>query len=206
MRDDTARRFGAALAAAILMVAGSCASVPPTNYYVLGSPRESERGGGESVFPYSVSIASFESEPVYMRKKIIWRSESNRMGYYSYDKWAALPAEMFTFRLYERAHDSGLFGSVRADAPHGRADLILTGKIISFEELDTAQGWFGKVEVDAQLVDTDGTVIWSGVVGQTEPASEESVEAAVEAMASATEAVITRILSSVENALGEREP
>lgn len=205
MRADTLCRMRAALAAAVLVCAASCASIPPTNYYVLGLSREAGHTDGGSKFAYAVSIAAFESEPVYLRKKIIWRSESNRLGYYPYDRWAALPAEMFAFRLYERAHEANLFKSVHTDTPPGRADLIVKGKIISFEELDTPDGWFGKVEAMVELTDPEGAVIWSGVVNRTEPAAEQSVEAAVKAMAEATEAVITEILDSIEQSLEQRQ-
>ena len=60
-----------------------------------------------------------------------------------------------------------------------------------------------KVKVAVELTDPDGSVIWSDVVGHMEPTSEQSVEAAVEAMAEATEAVITKILVSIESALRE---
>jgi ABC-type uncharacterized transport system auxiliary subunit len=138
-----------------------------------------------------------------VRKKIIWRSEPNRLGYYSYERWAALPAEMFAFRMYERAHGSGLFRSVRAEGSRANADLFIGGKIIAFEELDTADGSYGKVEVKVELTDGDGKMIWSGVKSHTEPASGPGVEAVVKAIARATEAVITEALSSIELSIGE---
>ena len=179
----------------------SCASIPPTNYYVLGLPRESARSGGESRFPHAVSIGPFESEPAYVRKKIIWRSESNRLGYYSYDRWAALPSEMFAFRMYERADGSGLFRSVRPEGSRAEADLFIGGKIIAFEEFDTADGSYGRVEVSIELTDGDGGTIWSGVKSHTEPTAEPGVGAVVEAIAAATEAVITEALSSIESSI-----
>jgi len=206
LRADSAGRLsGAALVFAALLLAASCATIPPTNYYVLGLPSERGHSGGDGKFPYAVSVAPFESEPVYLRKKIVWRSGSSRVGYYSYERWAALPAEMFAFRLYERARGSGLFKDVCASSLSGEADLILRGKIMSFEELDTSDGWLGRVEVKVELADADGAIIWSDVVARTAPASEESVEAAVAAIASATEAVITEILASVEQALEDSE-
>ena len=179
----------------------SCASIPPTNYYVLGLPRESARSGGESRFPHAVSIEPFESEPTYVRKKIIWRSESNRMGYYSYERWAALPAEMFAFRMYERARGSGLFRSVRPEGSRSEADLFIGGKILAFEEFDTADGSYGRVEVALELTDGDGETIWSGVKSHTEPTTGPGVEAVVEAIAVATEMVITEALSSIESSI-----
>lgn len=203
MSGKSARRTGPALVAAALLFAVSCASIPPTNYYVLGLPREPGRSSGENKFPYSVSIEPFRSEPTYLRKKIIWRSESNRLGYYSYDRWAALPAEMFAFRLYERACGSNLFRSVSADGSREQTDLTLKGKIIAFGELDTAGGWYGIVEVKVELADRDGALIWSGIESHAEPAPEQSVEAVVGAIAGATEAVITSVLISVERSLEE---
>jgi ABC-type uncharacterized transport system auxiliary subunit len=190
-----------ALTAAILSCALSCASIPHTNYYVLGLSHNPDQTTHESKFPHTLAIAPFKSESTYARKKIIWRSGPNHLGYYPYDRWAALPAEMFSHRLYQRALNSNLFGRVLSGAASEDADLILKGRITSFEEVDTREGWFGKVEVEAELVQSDGTVIWSGIVGHTEPAAEESVDAAVNAIARATEATITIILSSAERSL-----
>lgn len=179
----------------------SCASIPPTNYYVLGLPHGSGNPDGASKFPYAVSVAPFASEPAYLRKKIIWRSETNRLGYYSSERWAALPAEMFAFRLYERAGDSNLFRSVHAGGPRNEADLILGGRIIAFEELDTDAGSFGNVEVELELVDKTGKRIWSATEGHAEPLSGQGVEAVVKALAVATESVITEALTSIEESL-----
>lgn len=209
MSASITRRLGAALGtvfgvAALAAGSLSCASIPPTNYYVLGLPREGNAPIGESNSSYTVSIAPFESEPAYMRKKIVWRSESNRMGYYSYEKWGALPAEMFAFRMYERAHGSGLFESVRSEGSRKEADLFIGGRIIAFEELDAADGLYGKVEVEIELSDGEGKIIWSGVENHTTPASERSVEAVVEAIADAADAVITKALVSIGLSLEER--
>jgi ABC-type uncharacterized transport system auxiliary subunit len=110
---------------------------------------------------------------------------------------------MFAFRLYERAHGSGLFGSVRAEGSRAEANLFIGGKIIAFEELHTADGSYGRVEVKIELTNSDDKIIWSGVKSHTESASEPGVEAVVEAIATATEAVITEALSSIELALEE---
>ena len=182
----------------------SCASIPSTQYYVLGLPREPDRTSGESKHPYSVLIASFESEAVYMRKKIIWRSQSNRLGYYSYEKWAALPAEMFAFRFYERTLSAGLFKRVNAEGSNNAADLIISGKIIAFEEQDDADGHYGRVTAKIQLADKDGVVIWSGVESHAEPVSEQNIEAVVRAIAGATDAVVTRALESMDSSLKEK--
>ncbi len=206
MRPRRLRRVAAALSMAAPLVLASCAtSIPPTNYYVLGLSNSPAQTAVESSFPYTLAIAPFESESIYLRKKIVWRSGPNRLGYYSYDKWAALPAEMFSYRLYERAQSSGLFKSVVSDAASGSADLILRGRITAFEEVDTPEGWFGRVEVEAELTQSDGTVLWSGVAGHTEPAAEQSVQATVKAISRATEATITALLSSVEQALRDRQ-
>ncbi len=205
MNVSVARRIAAGFGVGAFALACvlSCASIPPTNHYVLGLPREPPPPGGETRFPQAVSIDPFESEPMYVRKKIIWRTESNRLGYYSYERWAALPAEMFAFRMYERAHASGLFRSVRAEGSRAEADLFIGGKIIAFEELDTADGSYGRVEVKIELTDGGGKMIWSGVKSHTEPASGPGIEAVVEAMAAATEAVITEALSSIASSLEE---
>ena len=192
------------LVVAALAFSASCASIPSTKYYVLGLPREPDRAPGKSKYPYSVLIAPFESEPIYMRKKIIWRSQSNRLGYYSYEKWAALPAEMFAFRFYERSLNAGLFKRVNAEGSNDAADLVISGKIIAFEELDDADGHYGRVAAKIQIADKDGIVIWSGVESHAEPVADQNIEAVVRAIADATDAVVTRALESMDSSLEKK--
>lgn len=206
MRLRRLRGFVAALTTVAPLALASCASIPPTNYYVLGLAHEPAHKSYESSLPHTLAIAPFGSESIYLRKKIVWRSGPNHLGYYSYEKWAALPSEMFSHRLYERAQSSGLFDRVVSSAASESTDLVLKGKVTAFEELDTPEGWFGKVEVQAELTRSNGTVIWSGVAGHSEPAAEQSVQATVEAISNATEATITSLLSSVEQALRDRQP
>jgi ABC-type uncharacterized transport system auxiliary subunit len=193
-----------ALVLILFALSASCASIPSTNYYVLGLPREPDRTGGESKYPVSVFIEPFESEPVYLRKKIIWRSQAN-LGYYSYERWAALPVEMFAFRLYERSHSAGLFKSVRAGGSRDAVDLVISGKMIAFEELATANGHYGRVEAKIEIAERTGTVIWSGIESHSEPVSGHGIEAVVRAIAEATDAVVLKTLESIDLSLEQSE-
>jgi ABC-type uncharacterized transport system auxiliary subunit len=186
-----------------ILFAASCASIPSTNHYVLGLPRESDVATGKSKYTYSVAIAPFESEPVYMRKKIIWRSHSTRLGYYSYEKWASLPSEMLALRLYERCHSAGLFKTVYAEGS-GAADLVISGKVIAFEELESEDGHFGRVEAMIQIAERDGESIWSGVVSHAEPVGERNIRTVVQAIADATDEVLTQAIESMDSSLEER--
>ena len=204
MRTKYALALVVMLTAAISVGIFSCATVPPTNYYVLG--RSDHAGQMSETLPYTIAIAPFESETTHMRKKIAWRSETGRLGYYPYDKWAALPAEMFAFRMYQRAHSSNLFSRVVSGTASDDVDFILQGELISFEEMDTPEGWFGAVEARVELLRRDGTIVWSGTASHMEPATEEAVDAVVKAIADATEATITEMLSSIEESLREIQP
>ena len=194
----------AALSASFLVALSCSTTIPPADYYVLGSQQASPRSNPASTLPYTLSVAHFESAETFLRKSIVWQTDENQLGYYSYQRWAETPAEMFSYRLYQRAHESGLFRQVVWGLSTGEADLIVKGKITSFEELDTSEGWYGKVQVEAVLLKSDGAILWSGLVGDTQPAAEKSVKAAVDAITKATEVTLTKILSSIEQTLGKQ--
>ncbi len=198
MPTSSRQNLIAAFMVFLAMAPASCASIPPTNYYVLGFSDASQIADRDHVFPHTLAVANFDSKPLYIRKKIIWRSESNQVGYYSYEKWAALPAEMLSYRLFARANESRLFNRVIMGAAAIDADFVLTGTILSFEELAAPEGLFGKVEVKAELLRRDGTVLWTDIAGHAEPVTGQKMEDTVGAIATAAEKTITEILSSVE--------
>ncbi len=201
------RHVGRAVSCALsfLLILSCSTTVPPATYYVLGSPQISAKPTPVAKFNYTLAVVHFESAETLLRKSIIWQNDS-QLGYYSYQRWAETPAEMFSYRLYQRALESGLFRHVIWGSGTGEVDLVLKGKITSFEEIDTPEGRCGKVQAEVALLKNDGTVLWSGLVGDTEPAAEENVKSVVSAITSATETAITSILSSVENTLGEEKP
>jgi ABC-type uncharacterized transport system auxiliary subunit len=188
---------------ALTCLAACSARIPPTNYYVLGFTDSQTQNPLESRFPYTLLVEPFESNSVYLQKKIVWRSGPNEIGYYPYEKWAALPSEMFTYRLYRYAQESGLFQRVYSiDAPRP-TDLRLGGRIMAFEELDTPEGRFGHVSVSAELARADGTIIWNGESSHKIRMAEQTPEAVVNAIAAATEAVVAEMLSSIEQLLAQ---
>jgi uncharacterized lipoprotein YmbA len=81
MRLRRLRGLAAALTTAAPLVLTSCAGIPPTNYYVLGLSHDLPQTAYESSLPYTLAIAPFDSESTYLRKKIVWRSGPNRLGY-----------------------------------------------------------------------------------------------------------------------------
>ncbi|GAB4341408.1 MAG: hypothetical protein Kow0099_18110 [Candidatus Abyssubacteria bacterium] len=182
-------------------LAACSAKIPPTNYYILGFSDTLTDGPPQARFPYTLLVEPFDANSVYQQRKIVWRSAPNELGYYPYDKWGALPTEMFTYRLSRSARESGLFQRVYPIAAPNAADLRLGGTLLAFEELDTPEGWFGHVRVSAELARADGTLLWSGEIEHKEPAAARTTEAVVEAIAASTETVIVEMLSSIERAL-----
>jgi len=203
MHSSAAGAVRLALMLAFCAVVASCASTPAPNYYTLEPSTDAEPAIRETPLPYTLVIARFGAEQPYDSRRIVWRAGSNRLGYYPREKWASLPEEMFSYRLHERAYGSNMFRHVSLGVDADNADLILRGRITSFEELDTHDGWFGKVEMWAELAQKDGTVVWSGIVGHTERATEQNVDASVRAITEACEVVISSLLSHIDDSLRE---
>jgi ABC-type uncharacterized transport system auxiliary subunit len=179
---------------------GCATSAPTTNYYVLGLPIKSIAPLQKTTSLYSLAIEQFDTRELLLRRNIVWRSDST-VGYYTSDKWGELPGPMFTYRLYRRASESNLFSRVQLGAAAGKTDFILNGKVITFEEVDTREGSFGEVGLEAELTASDGKVIWSGNPGAKAPISGKGGGAAAQAISQATEETITILLSDVMNAL-----
>lgn len=186
-----------------LLVACST-TVSPVSYYVLGLPVKPPPPAEQAAFPYSVAISRFETRPLLLRAGIVWRS-GDAVGYYTNDKWAETPVTMFTYRLYRRTSESGLFNHVVPGMPSAGTDLVLEGTLTAFEEVDTPQGAFGRVGIDARLSTSDGKLVWSGTVEKEEPVKGEGAKAVVQAISKATEETITSLLSSIAEALRHSE-
>jgi ABC-type uncharacterized transport system auxiliary subunit len=187
------------LSVLILSLSGCATELPPTSYYVLGLPLHSPTRERPAL-PYSLSVGRFKADPPLLRRAVVWRTE-NQVGYYTYEKWAELPSRLFSHRLYRRASGAGLFERVELGNGGAEADLTLKGTLLAFEEVNTPQGAFGRVEIEAYLSKSDGTPIWSGTVGKEVPVEGENAKAAVRAITQAAEEAITSLLSSLQEAL-----
>ncbi len=196
----THRAIVYSLAALLFVVLTGCAgSLPPTNYYVLGLP-VNPPPPGKPVLPYSIAIGDFDAQPPLVRRNIIWRS-GEKVGLYTYDKWAELPSQVFRDQLYRRASESDLFHQVRYGTFATQADFLLEGMLTDFEEITTPQGTFGKVAVQANLTDKSGNQIWSGEVENVEPLPGEGGAAAAKAINVAAEQTVSKLLQDVSKAI-----
>lgn len=196
------RSFSHWLVSLLLFCVGCAAKIPPTNYYVLGLPIQTPEAG-QSALPFSVSIGRFEQQPPFDRRNLVWK-EGNEVGFYNYEKWADLPGRLFSYRLYRRADESGLFQKVTLGTSGGQTDYTIKGVLLDFEEVIGADGNFGVVAVEADLVNAEGESLWNGTIKKQVTVHGEDGKAAVQAITQAAEETISSLLSEVTDALSQQ--
>ena len=112
-------------AIALLVVVVGCASTPNLDYYTLDmSP------SGKVKADFNLEVDRFAISEKLDRTQILIQYTPTRIDYYATERWAASVGEMVEEKLAVE------FGP----AVDGRRTLIVSGRVIGFEQVDSSSG------------------------------------------------------------------
>jgi uncharacterized lipoprotein YmbA len=155
-------RFGW-LAALALAVAGCAGKALPVHYYTLEgrAPVAAPEPEGRTIL-----VGPLVVDPPYDQDRLVYRLDSSaaEIGFYNYHRWAAPLGQLIAVAL--AAELEGTEGVAAADptATRSRYDARLTGRVLHFEEVDTAGAAAAEIAIDFRLVDAGGSELWSGLL------------------------------------------
>ena len=110
---------------ALLVVVAGCASTPNLDFYTLDmSP------SGKTKVDFNLAVDSFTVSEKLDRTQILIQYTPTRIDYYSNERWATSVGEMVEHKLAVE------FGP----AVDGRRTLIVSGRVIAFEQVDSSSG------------------------------------------------------------------
>lgn len=99
-----------------------------------------------------VRIKPFDIDKVYKKFNIVYRKSQYELFYYNTHFWATRPEIMITDVISNHVVNKGLFKEVitRLDK---KPDYIITGRILSIDEIDSGDRWFARVGLTLSFID-----------------------------------------------------
>lgn len=166
------------LVLAALAVPGCGGKIPETRYYQLAAPAASTERHGDAV----LVLETLQTDPAYDDERIVYRANPYRLDYYNYHRWSAAPGTLIGNYLETAFERTGKFRAVvREIAPN--ASVILAGRVVAIEEVDTATQWTGRVVVELSLTDArSGESLWSEQIEELEPLPTRTPEGLAKAL------------------------
>lgn len=188
---------------------GGAGNIPePRIYRITSAPPAATAG---PVLPVTLGVAPLGGPETYRQERLVYRSGPHKVGFYPYDRWELPPVDMVTDALITHLRGAGTFRRVIPYTRDGRADYVLRGRLLRFDEQDGGPGtpWAAVVEMDYQLVDPqNGRVVSSGVARASLPVQGRQPDAIVESLSAATREALGSLAAQVAQAIaapgGER--
>ena len=176
------------LVLAALAVPGCGGKIPETRYYQLAAPTATSQRHGDA----GLVLETLQTDAAYDDERIVYRANPYRLDYYNYHRWSAAPGTLIGNYLETAFERTGKFRAVvREIAPN--ASVILAGRVVAIEEVDTAKQWTGRVVVELSLTDArSGESLWSEQIEETEPLPTQTPEGLAKALSIAMARIATK--------------
>ncbi len=147
---------------------------------------------GKAVARMNIDVAALRRSDALARNSILIRPSATSVEYFPQDRWAANVSNLVAEKLEAE------FGAPET----GRETVLLTGNIVAFERLDSAQGAAGHVKLDATLQgDSEGArerpLLWK-MYEATAPAENNSAAAVAVALSRALEEIAVAVAADAE--------
>lgn len=197
-RACAARLTAAGLAFALL--AGCGGKIPPTNYYVLDLPAPEAKPA--NTLPYSAVVMPFRSSEMLVQDRIVYRESASKVGFYEYHRWAEDPTTTLQRSMLAQLRAAGTFDRVVPFEGRTNVDYVIRGRLDQLEEVDYGGGVTVRVQVSAQLIDTESNrPVWTDTSEATGAVSTAEVSAVVEQMSSAMRSAVNQLVEGINTHL-----
>lgn len=165
----------AAIVALMLGLVGSgCGGPKPIHHYEPQVLTQDIQGASTPRSDLVLAIEDFSAGSAYDEQRMVYRSADYRFDYYHFHRWAAPPGMLVSDSLREVYRETGAFRSV-VGGFDSRADIILSGRVIAFEEIDREEGWFGRVVINLRVRDSrTGELLWNDTLEREKPLPEQT--------------------------------
>jgi ABC-type uncharacterized transport system auxiliary subunit len=142
-------------------------------------------------------VRPFSANEPYNQERLAYRTSPYQLDFYSYHRWAALPAEQVADWTRRYLRDSALFARVYPTG-EGIADFALGGRIRQFDEIDNAQSWDATLSLDFWLTGVDQRKpLWSQSYVATQQTAKRNPAAVAEAMSRNLEIILGRLVGDL---------
>lgn len=177
----------------------SCRSSPPIRHY---QPEVVQQELGDASSPSDVVLAieDFSASAAYDEQRIVYRTNDVQINYYHYHRWASPPGLLVSDMLQQVYRQTNRFEAV-IGGYDSRADAVLSGRIVKFEEFDNEDEWRAQVVLELRLRGAgSGELLWDEQIERSVVLDEQSPLGLARAMSRA----LTRIGSETAPTIVER--
>jgi len=139
----------------------SCRSTPPIRSYQPEVARGQLDAPSEKASDVVLAVEDFSANAAYNEQRIVYRTDGVQINYYHYHRWAAPPGLLVSDMLQQVYLETNQFQSVIGGFD-SRADVVLGGRVVRFEEYDTSEDdWQAQVVLEMRLrAASTGDLLW----------------------------------------------
>lgn len=170
-----------ALALVALVLCG-CGALPQSKYYELQVPHETNSGAAADALPVIILVGPLKASHFYREDRLVYATDTEQMGTYELQRWAAPPADMMRDMLWRTLQASHRYSGVHLLSSSSHGDFILEGNLNDFKEISGAS-LLARVNLALELREIkSGAVVWTHDCAHDEPVSGKEVSSVVAAL------------------------
>jgi ABC-type uncharacterized transport system auxiliary subunit len=186
------------LAVVALAICG-CGAVPQSKYYQLQVPPQTGSAATSDSLPIVLLVGPLRASHLYREDRLVYATETEQMGTYQEQRWAAPPVEMLRELLWRTLRASHHYSGVHLLTSSTHGDFVLEGNLYDFKEV-SGSSLLARVNLELELRDMKtGEVVWTHNCSHDEPVSGKDVPAVVAAL----DRNAHRCVGNVETSLSE---
>ncbi|MEM1179563.1 MAG: ABC-type transport auxiliary lipoprotein family protein [Acidobacteriota bacterium] len=164
MRPQIPRVVAGLVFLALGLALTACGSAPSTRYYLLAPPAmdgmPAEKPAGQRL-----GVETFAVDPPYDQSRLVYRigEGAGEVGFYEHHRWAAEPGRLVSTALAAGLRHLDGLATAEPASVVGNYDLILSGRVVSLEEVDLPDRQVARLALDLKLYSgSEDTLLWSG--------------------------------------------
>jgi ABC-type uncharacterized transport system auxiliary subunit len=159
-----------------------CGAVPQSKYYELQVPRETSSVSTVDAFPLTILVGPLKASHLYREDRLVYATDTEEVGTYQTQRWAAPPTEMMRDLLWRTLRASHRYNGVHLLTSNSHGDFILEGNLYDFKEVSGAS-LVARVNLALELRDMKTeAIVWSHDCVHDEPVNGKDVSAVIAAL------------------------
>lgn len=196
------------LSVVIALLVSSCAqttTVPDQTFYRLPEPKALPKSTHE-VFPLTIVVGTFAADGLYADRALIYalEPEARELRQYHYQLWTDPPTRLLQRRLVGLLRDAEIAPVVIDLLPASEPAVRISGAILRFERVPTADGGqLASVALKLRVDQADGTPMIDDIYRADALAPGKSLGASTDAIGAAIDQVFAEFHADL---IKQREP
>jgi uncharacterized lipoprotein YmbA len=189
-----------------LLLAACGGKRPPSHYYLLGAPAQEEPSPSTHPAGLDIGVKAVHVDPPYDRDSIVYRvgADSPEVGFYAYHLWAAPLSRMLPGVVAAALEGTEGIGTIEPVVPGRSYSAYVTGRVLTFEEVDLPEGQRVRISLSLSLRLADATEVWTDQLSGESGLQTDRVSDIIDAMRSLLNELLREARTDLATALDRR--